>query len=196
MDSSEGSISDLINAWSENESAAVERLQQEYFHRLRALARRVLDGFPAAAVEAEDVVQSAMISLCRFMRKPATPRDKERNDLWRILCRIVVFKSRQRIRSQTKGLPDGQVRPMTDFTGPEQSVPFEDSLQHVSTDEFDLIVHDALDQLDDSLQRVCFLLIEGYTHAEMAHCLGCSRRTIVRKIHLIKQLLPELLNDS
>ena len=196
MDSAKGSISDLINAWSENESEAVERLQLEYFHRLRALARRVLDGFPAAAMEADDVVQSAMISLCRFMRKPETPRDKDRNDLWRILCRIVVFKARQRIRSQTKGLPGGQVRPVTDFTDPEQSVPFEDSLQHVSTDEFDLIVHDALDQLDDSLKRVSLLLIEGYTHAEMADRLGCSRRTIVRKIQLIKQLLPKLLNDG
>ncbi|QDV19767.1 RNA polymerase sigma factor SigM [Gimesia panareensis] len=196
MDSSEGSISDLINAWTENESAAVERLQLEYFHRLRALARRVLNGFPAAAVEADDVVQSALISLCRFMRRPETPRDKDRNDLWRLLCQIVVYKSRQRMRSRTKGLPGGQERPMIDYESPEQAVKIEAALQHVSTNEFDLIVHDALDQLDEPLQRIAMLMMEGYTQTEMATRLGCSRRTIIRKMNLLKQLLAVLLEED
>ncbi|MCA9013780.1 MAG: HTH domain-containing protein [Planctomycetaceae bacterium] len=190
-----GSISALINAWTVNEGAAVERLEQEYFQRLRALAQRVLQGFPGAGVEADDVVQSALKSLCRFMRKQASPRDKDRDDLWRLLCHLVVCKSRKRMKSQTRGLPGGQVRPMTDFENPDHDFQLEAALQQVSTDEFELIVHDAIDQLDEPLKRIAIMIMEGCTQAEMAVRLGCSRRTIIRKIELLKSELAVLLQD-
>ncbi|MCA9005232.1 MAG: HTH domain-containing protein [Planctomycetaceae bacterium] len=190
-----GSITALINAWSVDEGAAMKRLEQEYFQRLRALSQRVLQGFPGAAAEADDVVQSALKSLCRLMRRQDTPRDKDRNDLWRLLCRIVVFKSRKRMRSQTRGLPGGQVRPMTDFTSPDQSFQLESALQQISTSEFDLIIHDALEQLDEPLKKIAIMIMEGCTQAEMATRLGCSRRTIIRKIELLKSLLASILED-
>lgn len=189
----QGSISALINEWTINESAVIERLEQEYFQRLRALSRRVLQGFPGAAVEAEDVVQSAMKSLCRFMRRQESPRDKDRNDLWRLLCHLVVCKSRHRMKSQTKGFPGGQVRPMADFVNADQAFELEAALQQVSTDEFDLIIHNALDQLDEPLKRIALMIMEGCTQQEMATRLGCSRRTIIRKVDLLKRLLASFL---
>lgn len=57
----------------------MERIHRDYFPRLRALACRKLGDIPGRAVEADDVVQSAMKSLCRYMRREhdATPRHRE-----------------------------------------------------------------------------------------------------------------------
>jgi DNA-directed RNA polymerase specialized sigma24 family protein len=40
---------------------------------------------------------------------------------------------------------------------------------------------------DDSLRRVALLRMEGYTNEEVADRLGCSLRTIARKIELIRR---------
>ncbi len=43
------------------------------------------------------------------------------------------------------------------------------------------------DLRDESLRRVARLRLEGHTGAEIAERLGCNRRTVVRKLELIRQ---------
>jgi DNA-directed RNA polymerase specialized sigma24 family protein len=43
------------------------------------------------------------------------------------------------------------------------------------------------DLQDESLRRVARLNLEGYTGAEIAEQLGCNRRTVVRKLEVIRQ---------
>jgi DNA-directed RNA polymerase specialized sigma24 family protein len=45
-----------------------------------------------------------------------------------------------------------------------------------------------MDELrDDSLRRVALLRMEGYTNEEIARELRCSRRTVARKVELIRR---------
>lgn len=191
-----GSMSLLLKNWSANEHEIARRIQLEYFPRLRRLSERKLQGLPGANVEADDVVQSAIKSLCRYMRRDATPQDKNRDDVWRLLCRIAACKASRRRERQTRGLRGGRLFVTSDIAGRDDSDRVEETLQELSPDDFDLIVHDAIQRLDASLQPIALMVMEGKTQQEISESLDVSRRTVVRKFDLVKRLLAAWLDDS
>ena len=183
------SLSILIQNWSACESEAIERIHRDYFPRLRALSRRTLGGLAGANVEAEDVVQSALHSLCRYMRSHRESSGQDRDDIWRLLCHLVACKSRRRVQRQTRGLKGGRVRPVTDLAPADREANIDALLASVSPAEFDLLLADALEQLDPPLRQIALLAMEGYTREAIAERLGCSRRTVIRKLQLIQRSL-------
>lgn len=187
-------LSRLVQRWSESEAAAMERLYRDYFPRLRALSRRTLGQFPGAGAEADDVVQSAFKSLCRFMRSQPDDSARHRDDLWRILCQIVACKSRRRVTRQTRGLRGGRVHPVTDLAAASGEDPLAALWQTVTPVEFDICLEEALEQLSPSLRKIALLTIEGQTQADIAARLNCSRRTIIRKLELIRETLAGCLD--
>jgi DNA-directed RNA polymerase specialized sigma24 family protein len=48
----------------------------------------------------------------------------------------------------------------------------------------------------DDLRRVALARLEGCTVAEAANRLGCSRRAVERKLHLIRQLWQHLADEG
>jgi DNA-directed RNA polymerase specialized sigma24 family protein len=60
----------------------------------------------------------------------------------------------------------------------------------VPTPEFAALVADEfgrlLDGLDDALRRVAILRMEGHGNDEIAARLGCGRRTVERKLAVIR----------
>jgi len=46
---------------------------------------------------------------------------------------------------------------------------------------------------DDSLRRIVCLRLEGFTGEEIAEQLGCNRRTVTRKLELIRETWLELV---
>jgi RNA polymerase sigma factor (sigma-70 family) len=187
--SSSVSLSQFLKHWSRAEGDAIERIHRDYFPRLRALARRKLGDIPGGAVEAEDVVQSALKSLCRYMRREHDASPRRRDDIWRLLCTIVVRKARRLNHRHTRR---GHVRPATDLDPDGRGL--EQRLAEIPVHELDVLVDDALQQLDAPLQRIALLTMEGRTQEEIATLLGCSRRTIIRKLELIRALLSGQLD--
>ena len=53
---------------------------------------------------------------------------------------------------------------------------------------------EALEQLSPSLRKIALLTIEGQTQADIAARLNCSRRTIIRKLELIRETLAGCLD--
>lgn len=188
-----GSLSILLQDWGANEGRIAEKIDLEFFPRLRRFAHRVLGQLPGAATEADDVVQSALKSLCLYMRQQPATQDKDRDDVWRLLCRIAARKASRRRQRQTRGLSGGRVHPLTDLAGEDGMLPLDALLQQVSADEFDLDIRDAIAQLDESLQPIALLVLEGRSQSEISDKLGCSRRTVIRKFELIKELLRSVL---
>lgn len=188
-----GSMSVLLQNWKENENEIAQWIQLEYFPRLRNLSARVLQGLPGANVEADDVIQSALKSFCLYMRRQALTDDKDRDDVWRLLCSIAARKASRRRKRQTRGLSGGRVVAMTDLSDNDRSHPIDGIVQQLSTDEFDLIIKDAVESLDPSLQPIALMIMEGKSQEEISHVLTCSKRTVIRKLHLIKTLLKSVL---
>jgi DNA-directed RNA polymerase specialized sigma24 family protein len=191
-----GSMTVLLQNWAGNEDRIAERIDGEFLPRLRRLAHRVLGHLPGAAAEADDVVQSAIKSLCLYMRRQSDGQNKDRNDVWRLLCHIAARKASRRRQRQTRGLRGGRVHPFSDFGGPDDFANIEELLQEVPPGEFDLDVQEAVERLDAALQPIALLVMEGRSQSDISALLGCSRRTVIRKFELVKVLLRASLEPG
>jgi len=195
-DGTHETLSALILRWSDSEEEILDRVYRDHLQRLHALSRKTLQRFPAAEAEAEDVVQSAIKSLCRYFRKPENTQDKQSADFWRFLSYLVIRKSRRRLTRQTRGLARGRLRPMTDVVNEEADSKVQELMAGISPEEFDVLVTESLEGLAERLRPVALLMIEGYSVVEAAQRLNCSTRTISRKLQLIREELGNALNTS
>ena len=127
------------------------------------------------------------------MRAQPDDAQRDREDIWRILCHIVACKSRRRVTRQTRGPRGGRVRPLTDLEPASGELPLSDRLGSVSPQEFDVCLEEALERLDPTLRQIALLTMEGWTQAEIAERLDCSRRTVIRKLELVRGSLAELV---
>ena len=177
----------------EGDAAAAEVLFRAYFERLVHLARAHLDNGVRRAADEEDVALSALDSFFRGAASGRFPSLQNRQDLWRLLLTITLFKARDLAnheRREKRG--GGQVLAAVDLfdiedadldhlIGPEPppdlAVAFADELRH------------RLAELPgDDLRRVALARLEGDTVDQAAGRLGVSRRAVERKLQLIREL--------
>lgn len=194
MPESDGSITQWISSLKAGDGAAANKICERYLDRLARLVRARLRTMPAADHDEEDVALSAFHTLCAGASKGAFPDLINRNDLWRLLVTIALRKAYNQIRNsqaQKRGGRRGEdaLRPdlatfannLDQFAGRE---PAPDVLAIVAEE-----CRRLLEGLpNESLRQVAELRVEGYTGTEIADRLGCSRRTVMRKLELIRTL--------
>jgi DNA-directed RNA polymerase specialized sigma24 family protein len=197
----QGSVTRWIAGLKDGDRQAAQPLWERYFARMAGLARSRLRAvrFKDAACDEEDAALSAFESLCAGLARGQFPQLSDRDDLWRLLVvitsRKVLVQARQQLRQKRGG---GNVRPASDLAGDSDD---EDELlvRVVSTEptpEFAAMVAEEyrrlLDRLgNDALRQVAILRMEGATGDEIAAKLGCTRRTVVRQLSLIRRVLAE-----
>jgi DNA-directed RNA polymerase specialized sigma24 family protein len=139
----------------------------------------------------EDAALSAFDSFCRGVARGRYPRLDDRDDLWHLLVVITERKAldqAQRERRQKRG--GGRIRGISDT--PNGDGMGGGVVCRQPTPEFAAIVADECGRLfgrlrDDTLRQVARLKVEGYTSEEVADRLGCSLRTVARKLELIRR---------
>lgn len=194
----EGAGPDSVTMWLRSleggDADAAGKLWGRYFEGLVRMARARLRGAPRAVEDEEDAALSAFDSFCRGAARGRYPRLDDRDDLWRLLVVITERKALDqsaRERRQKRGggkilgtpdLPDGDgmVRGIAGAAAPGP------------TPEFAAQVADECRRLlgrlrDDALRRVAQLKMEGYTNEEVAERIGCSLRSVARKLELIRR---------
>jgi DNA-directed RNA polymerase specialized sigma24 family protein len=195
-----GSVTRWIGDLKAGGDGAAQRLWERYFDRLVQMAANRLRGRRRAVEDEEDAALSAFDSFCCGAAGGRFPRLTDRDDLWRLLVvitsRKVLLQARRQLRQKRGG---GNVRPASELA--DSASPDEDDLlaQVVSTEptpEFAAMVAEEyrrlLDRLgNDALRRVAILRMEGATGEEIAAKLGCTRRTVVRQLSLIRRTLAE-----
>lgn len=182
-------ISDLKNG----QPLAAQKLWESYFQRMVDLARRKLEGSPRSAADEEDVALSAFKSFCLRARKGQFTRLTDRENLWPLLMAITANKSVDLIRrhnSQKRGgaSPDGeaewQQHPLSELISaapdPQFAAQLAEELQNL------IAVLDSAG--DPNLKQIALRKMEGESNQEIADKMGCARRTIERKLHLIGSL--------
>src|SRR5262249_12567646 len=130
---------------------------------------------------------------CRGAARNRYPQLHDRDDLWRLLVVITERKAvdqarRQRREKRGAGrilcIPeraDGDPEDRGD-AGPLSPDPTPQVAALVAEQRRDLLRR----LRDDSLRAVARLRLEGYTNAEISERLGCSLRTVARKLELIR----------
>jgi DNA-directed RNA polymerase specialized sigma24 family protein len=193
-----GEKGDSVTVWIESLKAgdadAAQKLWRRYFEALVRLARDRLRGAPRAVADEEDAALSAFDSFVRGTAHGRYPRLDDRDDLWRLLVVITERKAldqAQHERRQKRG--GGKIFGMlrrSDVDQDEGVVARIESRE--PTPEFAAMMVEECRVLlgrlrDDSLRSLALLRLEGFTNEEVAERLGCSLRTVARKMELIRR---------
>ena len=148
----------------------------------------------------EDIALSAFHSFCDRVGRGQFPQLVDRVDLWRLLVTITTRKALESVRSQTRQkrgggmvvgesglvhgdeIDEGMAQFLSSEPSPEAAAQF--------AEDYDRLFA----KLDDpALQSVALRRLEGYTSEEIAAEFGTSRRTIDRKLTLIRLIWQEEL---
>ncbi|MEP3479961.1 MAG: ECF-type sigma factor [Fuerstiella sp.] len=185
-------VTDWIGQLANQESHATEQLWEHFSERMHRLAHRELDSRTRRSYDEHDAANSAFHSLCRGINEGRF-EVSDRDSLWALLAVITSRKvavQRRFERRQKRG--GGQVRGDSVFLDAD-SLGFDDFQSDEPTPEFTAMVAEAcqkmLESLEDpTLRRIAILKFEGCNNGEVAHRLERSRRTIERKLEVIRRI--------
>jgi len=194
-----GSVSRWIDGLKAGDRAAAQPLWDRYFARLVRLARlKLRAAHRSGAVEdEEDAALSAFESFCAGVEHGRFTQLADRDDLWRLLVLITARKASAQVRRgrrQKRGAGrivgetelslaarDGDLGGLEQIIGSEPTPEF----AAMAVEEYTRL----LEMLgDESLRQVAQWRMEGYTVDEIAERLGCARRTVARRLELIRTL--------
>ena len=193
---SEGSITRYLTNLRAGDDVAARLLWERYFDGLVRLARERLGATPRAAADEEDVALSAFHSLCTGAARGHFARLDSRDDLWRLLVTITVRKALDQMRRQRRlKRGGGQVLGEAALVGAEadsRGGGMDRLAGNEPTPELVAILEEECrlrlaGLRDETLRRIARLRMEGHTRKEIAERLGCNRRTVERKLDLIRQ---------
>jgi len=195
------SITGWLGNLKEGDQTAAQPLWERYFSKLVVGARAKLSRLRRATADAdeEDAALSAFNSFCAGAARGKFPQLADRDDLWRLLVVITARKAMaQANRQGRKKRGGGRVVEEAvlfgqNLDGGDGSLAgLEQIAARGPSPEFAAMMAeecrkllDALD--DDSLRQVAVSRMEGYNNDEIAAELGCARRTVARRLELIRK---------
>ena len=170
---------------------AVGLLWEKYFLRMMLLARKKLAGAHNRAKDEEDIAVSAFKSFCAGMQAGKYEHGQE-NDLWPLLVTITINKSIDHLRHENRAKRGGRHERSADA--------IEELITAEATPELQLVAHETLEQLfaaldntkDPSLRILATLRLNNEPPAIIAQQLGCTLRTIQRKLKTIQAIWQTL----
>ncbi|MFO0958352.1 MAG: ECF-type sigma factor [Isosphaeraceae bacterium] len=185
-----GSISRLLIDLKAGDPMAAQPLWERYYERLVRLARQRLRGRRKGAVEdEEDAALSAFESFFQGAADGRFPRLDDRQDLWRLLVVITARKvsgqvARQHAQRRGGGLDAALAEGLDRIIGDEPTPDFAAEVAEQYSRLLGLLE-------GPELRRVAVWRMEGFSNDEIAERLGCARRTVARRLDLIRQVWAE-----
>lgn len=188
----QGSVTNLIERLGSGEENAAQAIWDRYFPRLIELARTKLRGTVLPGADAEDVALSAIHTFFQAAARKNIPQVRNRDDLWRTLVLITAGKAidhRRRQQSRKRGGPISSDHPRAGRLISEE-------LEAVVGNEPDPLfaaqIAEEFESLlgllaDEGLREIALSKLEGYSNEEIAAQLGCSERTITRRLTVIRR---------
>ncbi|MCI0376760.1 MAG: ECF-type sigma factor [Gemmataceae bacterium] len=184
----------LLGARAGDETAA-QRLWQRYFEQLVRRARRHLPAHRKRAYDEEDVAHSALRCFFHGIAAERYPQLNDRHGLWNLLVVITARKAKEYLRNERRAKRGGgRVQGETAFLDPDQSdvAGIEQVIGAEPTPAFAVQVAEECERLlerlgDDDLRRIALLKMEGHSIEEIAEEVDCAKRTVERRLHIIRK---------
>ncbi len=189
-----------IDGLRQSDPTSAERIWRHFLKRLLAATRGRIATSTRSRYDEEDAAQSAFLSLCSGMVDGRFPDVDDRNSLWHLLLKITSRKISARHRydhRQQRSVSRSVQESAIGITGVGKGL---DALPSGDpSPEFSSEFKDTCDQLfagleGNSLEQVGLLKMEGHTDSEVASKLNCSRRTVQRRLEVIRPNWLELLD--
>jgi RNA polymerase sigma factor (sigma-70 family) len=195
--SSEDSITCWLEGVRRGDPLAAEELWNRCFPELVRFAREKLRAVPRRAADEEDVALSAMDSFCRALQKGRLGDLADRNDFLRLVLRMTARKAADLIRRQTtQRRGEGHVRGDSALDGLDSASGKHPLADDACAPELAAMVADEVRHLlavldDAELEAVALAKAEGATNEEIAERFRCSKRTVARRLRLIRAIWEE-----
>lgn len=192
-------VSQWIDRVKLGDPAAAELLWQHYVDRLIRSVRLRLRGQNRAVSDEEDIVLSVFDSFYGAAEAGRFPDLADRDDLWRLLLRMATRKVIDRRRHDRRQRRGGDVQVVSLGSDGELAL---EIAGNEPTPEMAAILQESVERFFShlgvgQLRDLAVAKLEGHSNAELARQLGCSERTIERRLHLIREKCQqELLNDD
>ena len=196
--------SDPVSVWIVQlraaDGVAARKIWEHFAIRLAAIFRNSIRANTRRAYDEEDAVQSMFRSVCSGMAEGRFPDLHDRESLWGLMLIITSQKISNRHRFDQQQKRDIR-RTLSDsvFFGSEMSdTPLtsrEPTPEFVA--EFNEICERLFTCLDaPGLREIVALKLEGFTDSEIAEKLDCSRRTLHRRMTMIRRQWKGLELDN
>jgi DNA-directed RNA polymerase specialized sigma24 family protein len=189
---SSGSVTKLIGRVKAGDAAAAQELLGRYFRRLLGVARVRLHGKYLGAADEEDVVQSALVGFFLGAEKGQFSQLHDRDDLWHLLVKITTHKAHKLAKHDEaqKRKPGGCPGAAPAAAGSLEVV------DPKAAPDVEVLAEEEIERLlgllgDSQLRSIAVMKWQDYTNEEIAAMLGCTTRTIERKLRLIRTLWAE-----
>ena len=192
------SVSEWIEQVRADDQEAAQRLYKRYLWQLANQARKKMNGRPRRMADEEDVAHTALANFFKQIRRGSFPQLANRYDLWQVLLMLTNRRVADLYRQQAClkrgggcevgesaigqcGAGDRQCRAIEQIVGREPG-------PEVAAEMADLCQR-LLERLEDPrLREIAELKLEGCSHEEIARRLGYVRRTVQRKLLLIREI--------
>jgi RNA polymerase sigma factor (sigma-70 family) len=195
-----GSVTKLIGRVKEGDEAAAQELQARYARRIEGLARQRLQGKYLRIADEEDVVQSVFAGFFLGAERGQYTQLHDRGDLWHLLVKITVRKAQKLVKEQERQKRNpGKARPEPSPGSPD--APGNRAVEQVADPnpppDLEAMANETIDHLlgclegKGQLRAIAIWKWEGYSNEEIAAMLGCSSRTILRKLGHIRTIWTE-----
>jgi DNA-directed RNA polymerase specialized sigma24 family protein len=195
--SSDDDLTTWLSGLKRRDPRAIEVIWREYFDKLMRLIKGRLGNAPLRVADEEDIALSALNSFYDGVQAGRFPQLDDRDNLWRILVTIACRKTnafREKSFAQKRG--SGQLRGESVFEAGQDSqraAGIEQVLGREPTPDVAAMIAETFQALlgslaDSTLQSIATRKMEGHTNEEIAVQLGCTTRTVERKLERIRAL--------
>jgi DNA-directed RNA polymerase specialized sigma24 family protein len=195
----DGSVTRWIGSLKAGDPAAAQALWERYFDRLVRVARKRLASRRDGAEDEEDAALSAFDSFCAGLARGRFTELADRDDLWKLMVVITARKvaaQDDRRRALKRGGAWNRVHAAHAGAASASDAgdgPLAELIAQEPTPEFAVMVaeetHLQLALLgDEQLRQIALDRMAGYSTEEIAERQGCARRTIARRLDLIRQI--------
>ena len=153
--------------------------------KLTSLARQKTGS--SGTYDEEDVALDAFASLCDGLQDGRLDQIADRQSLWSILATITINRARKFARDEKRLKRGGGMAQNLD-----KSI-LENTPSGEASPDISLVGKDECRRLlgllgKKELQTVALLKVDGHTNDEIAEMVGCTRRSIQRRLNLIRDV--------
>ena len=196
-------VSLWIRQLESGQSAAAQPLWDHFCQKLMQLAGQKLSSKLRRSYDEEDAALSAFHSLCRVISERRQSDLGDRDNLWRLLVTITERKVNTRLRHEIRDKRDIRRTvgescfvSLGDKSGGIASLPDREPTPEFAAEFADLCgaMLDALG--DETLKQVAQLRLKNYDPDDIANTLTLSRRTVERKLLIIRGRWENLLSEE
>ncbi|NUQ65639.1 MAG: sigma-70 family RNA polymerase sigma factor [Pirellulales bacterium] len=184
----------LVERWRSGDQVAAQEIYRRYARRLCAIAEQWIDAKLGRRVEADDIVQSVFQTFFRRTHEGEYQIDHS-GALWKLLVQITLNKVRKQAERHHAAKRDvaSEVCPDIERLNPEFFAR-DPSHEEVAAflDELEFLTTGLVDP-EPEIVRLC---LEGYSAAEIATEVGCTRWTVRRVLARVGERLQRRMREN